>query len=188
MSFKRTTPSGFTLLELIIVLVILAVLAVFAAPRMLNISSDAKAADVRALAAVITTQNQLALAKSNLANIATLKGCSFQCDNNPNWDAKVGEYFIDASGTRLYVSLGYPISPLSPSSVVNDNYRTVFGLSEELFHITVARADNFATAIVPAASKDKLTEIESGQYRCHVVYSSPTSSRNYSVTAYTDDC
>lgn len=188
MSFKRKPSSGFTLIELVIVIIILAVLSIVAIPKMLNISSEAKAADVRALAALISTQNRLAFAKSSLANIETLEGCSYQCGNNPNWDVPVGEYYIDASGTRLYVSFGYPIAPLSSSSTVNANYRSVFGLNDEQFFITIARTENSATAIVPAVSKNKLTEIENGKYRCHVVYSAPTKSRGYSVTAYTEDC
>ena len=188
MSFKCKSPSGFTLIELVIVIIILAILAIVVAPKMLSISSDAKAADVRSLAALITTENRLAFAKSNLANIEKLEGCSYQCGNNPNWDVPVGEYYIDVSGTRLYVSLGYPIAPLSSSSTVNTNYRTVFGINEDQFFITIARTENSATAIVPAVSKNKLTEIENGEYRCHVVYSAPTKSRRYSVTAYTEDC
>ncbi|QQX82330.1 prepilin-type N-terminal cleavage/methylation domain-containing protein [Shewanella sp. KX20019] len=188
MLLKRSPISGFTLIELIIVIIILAVLSVIAVPKLLDLSSDAKAAKVRSLAALISSQNQLTFAKSNLANIETLEGCTFQCGNHPNWDARVGEYFIDASGTRLYVSFGYPIAPLSSSTQVNDNYRQVFGLNEQEFYITVARTEQSATAIVPVASADKLTEIANGTYKCHVVYGAPTQTRDYFVRAYSDDC
>nr|WP_283104285.1 prepilin-type N-terminal cleavage/methylation domain-containing protein [Shewanella gelidimarina] len=186
MPLKRTT-TGFTLIELVIVIIILAIVFVIAAPKFLDISSDAKAAKVRALASLISSQNQLAFAKSTLANIETLEGCTYLCGSHPNWDVDVGEYFIDASGTRLYVNLGYPISPLS-STEVNDNYRRVFGLNEDEFYITVARTEGSAAAIVPVASADKLDEISEGSYRCHVVYRAPIRTRAYFVRAYTDDC
>ncbi|ACJ29365.1 MSHA pilin protein MshA [Shewanella piezotolerans WP3] len=188
MSFKCKLASGFTLIELVMVIVLLAVLSIIATTKMLNTSSAAKVADVRSLAALITTQNSLAFAKSNLANIEKLEGCSLQCGNHPNWDVTVGEYYIDAGGSRLYVSLGYPIAPLSSSSTVNANYRNAFGLNEEQFYITIARTENSATAIVPAVSKIRLNEIENGRYRCHVVYSAPTKTRDYSVIARTEDC
>lgn len=67
-SHRKPVHSGFTLIELIIVIVILGVLAVVAAPRFLNISSDANASVLRALQGVIrsavTLQHNVAILNS----------------------------------------------------------------------------------------------------------------------------
>ena len=46
---------GFTLIELIIVIIILGILSIVAAPRFIDLSSDAKKAQIKALAATIKT-------------------------------------------------------------------------------------------------------------------------------------
>jgi MSHA pilin protein MshA len=60
-SSKR--QSGFTLIELVIVIVILGILAVTAAPRFIDISSDAKRASRSAMVAAIRTAVTLAYSK-----------------------------------------------------------------------------------------------------------------------------
>lgn len=52
---KNKNSSGFTLIELVIVIVILGILSVIAAPRFLNLSSDARASRLEAISASITS-------------------------------------------------------------------------------------------------------------------------------------
>ncbi len=47
MKYLHKKNSGFTLIELVIVIVILGILAVTAAPKFLNISSDSKVAIIK---------------------------------------------------------------------------------------------------------------------------------------------
>lgn len=60
--------SGFTLIELIIVIVILGVLAVTAAPRFINLQSDAEAAALQGMESALSSANQLVFAKALLQN------------------------------------------------------------------------------------------------------------------------
>ncbi|ABZ76813.1 hypothetical protein Shal_2254 [Shewanella halifaxensis HAW-EB4] len=180
--------SGFTLIELVVVIVILGIIAVVAASKFVNFNRDAQVAQLDNLATDLSGQNQLVYSKSAIDNIEQLKGCTYQCGGHENWDVLVGEYFVDVSGTRLYVSLGYPLPPLSSSDVVNQNYRSAFGLPESEFVFTSVPRHVSATAIVPIKWQDKLTDINTGKFECHVEYSSPTAIRDYSVRVYDKDC
>ncbi|GIU26161.1 prepilin-type N-terminal cleavage/methylation domain-containing protein [Shewanella schlegeliana] len=188
MLLNRYRIRGFTLLELTAVIIILGIIAVIATSKYLSFSRDAHIAQIKGVAAQISKQNQLIHSKSVIDNIERLTGCSFQCADHPNWDVRVGQYFVDVSGTRVYVSLGYPLSPLSSGDAIGDNYREVFGLPETSFLFTVVPTNLGSVAIVPIEWQSKLSEIREGDFQCHVEYSAPTSVREYSVRTYTEDC
>jgi MSHA pilin protein MshA len=61
---SKYTESGFTLIELIIVIVILGVLAVTAAPRFIDLQSDAEAAALEGIQSALSSANQLIFAKA----------------------------------------------------------------------------------------------------------------------------
>lgn len=188
MLLNRYKNRGFTLLELTAVIIILGIIAVIATNKYVSFSRDAHIAQIKGLAAQISKQNQIIHSKSVIDNIEHLVGCSYQCGAHPNWDARVGQYFVDVSGTRLYVSLGYPLSPLSSGKVIGDNYRIAFGLPESSFLFTVVPTNLASVAFVPVKWQDKLSAIRAGEFLCHVEYSAPTSVRDYGVRAYTRDC
>ncbi|MGS0693412.1 prepilin-type N-terminal cleavage/methylation domain-containing protein [Shewanella sp. 0m-4] len=180
--------SGFTLIELVVVIVIMGIISVVATSKFIDFSRDAQVTQLQGIAAELSALNQLVYSKSTIDNIERLKGCSYQCGGNENWDVLVGEYFVDVSGTRLYVSLGYPLAPLSSSDIVNQNYRIAFGLPASEFVFTSVPRHISATAIVPIKWQEKLSDITAGKFECHVEYSSPTLIRDYSVRVYDKDC
>lgn len=69
MNYSPTKTSGFTLIELIIVIVILGILAVTAAPRFIDISSDARIATLEGMLAAIRGGTNLAAAKAQIEGI-----------------------------------------------------------------------------------------------------------------------
>lgn len=61
---KTAVPKGFTLVELIIVMVVLGILAAIAASRFIDISTDARVANIRALASALRTGSELVHTKA----------------------------------------------------------------------------------------------------------------------------
>jgi len=89
---KNKLQTGFTLIELIIVIVILGILAVTAAPRFIDLSSDAKKANHSAFLGVIKTAMKLAHMK---------------CIVDTNCSVS-GESSTTVNGTVIAMRNGYP--------------------------------------------------------------------------------
>ncbi|WP_076408244.1 type II secretion system protein [Shewanella sp. UCD-KL12] len=180
--------NGFTLIELVVVIIILSILAVIAAPKFLSLSSDAQAASLEGIAGSIASMNQLVHSKTQVDDIADKQDCDGICNGHPNWDSKIGYFYIDVSGTRLYVSNGYPKATGTSSSdtVVEDNYKTVMGLSDDDFVFGIGSSSSFA--IIPKKFANKQAEIQQGTFKCHVEYRSPVAAFEYYTRAVTDDC
>jgi MSHA pilin protein MshA len=69
--FTGGISSGFTLIELIVVIVILGILAVSAAPRFINLQSDARAATLNAMMGAVKSANSLILGKAVIHGVNT---------------------------------------------------------------------------------------------------------------------
>lgn len=76
------TQSGFTLIELIVVIVILGILSVTAAPRFLNLSSDANMAALEGLAASLKSSSNMVYAKAQIKGIANIENGNLDIDKD----------------------------------------------------------------------------------------------------------
>ncbi len=91
MKNQMNKQKGFTLIELIIVIVILGILAVTAAPRFIDLQSDARAKTLDGVKAALQGASQLVFAKAAIAG-------------------KIGDATetVSLNGTPLPIVYGYP--------------------------------------------------------------------------------
>ena len=82
--FTGVISSGFTLIELIVVIVILGILAVSAAPRFINLQSDARAATLKALMGAVKSANSMILGKAVIHGVNT-KYSEKEAGGTGNW-------------------------------------------------------------------------------------------------------
>ena len=79
---KNCNTRFFTLIELIVVIVILGILAVSAAPRFINLQSDARAATLKALMGAVKSANSMILGKAVIHGVNTKYS---DREANANW-------------------------------------------------------------------------------------------------------
>lgn len=96
--------TGFTLIELVIVIIILGILAVTAAPKFINLQDDARRAAAQGVQAAIQSAAQMVYAKSALAG------------------KEDGDQQISINGNSLYVRYGYPTADSIVEAVTLDGW------------------------------------------------------------------
>ncbi|MDF1654952.1 MAG: prepilin-type N-terminal cleavage/methylation domain-containing protein [Coxiellaceae bacterium] len=90
---KLKVQSGFTLVELIIVIVILGILSAFAVPKFIDLSHDARKASISALKGAILSASHLVHAKAVVMGVANKASATIMTKKD---------------GTAITVSNGYP--------------------------------------------------------------------------------
>ncbi|HYA20079.1 MAG TPA: type II secretion system protein [Burkholderiales bacterium] len=115
--FKQ--PSGFTLIELVVVIVILGILAAVALPRFISISTDARMAKMKGLAGSLSSGGSLAHAVQLVASVSsnvsiTMEGAAVTMSNGyPTADAAgIGTAArVDTTSFNVTGSNPYTVAP-----------------------------------------------------------------------------
>lgn len=113
---------GFTLIELVIVIVILGILAATAAPKFIDLASDAKKANRSALLGAIKSAMELAHMK-----------CATDADCNMS-----GASSIEVGGETIRMNNGYPLPDFRPQAygigfLVDTDWETATDSSYQLW-------------------------------------------------------
>ena len=208
MNNNRTNgQSGFTLIELIVVIVILGILAVTAAPKFMNLTSDANASVVKGLAGAIRSSVQLVHAKTMLTFgnkglngqyknqdtgienqvICVLDECNNEDLTSKKWKGKPG---------FIYLTIwGYPYSGMDMGQPQNIN--TILGMldlgisSDEYSQFDgKGKAPDSSDWIVYDNENDKTKNKNGGQEKAYsmtfVPKSAPASAKHNNYTKDTD--
>ncbi len=96
---KKASQAGFTLVELVLTLIIVGVLAAIAAPRLLNLSKDARIASIQGLEAAIRSQVHVLQMKCMI-----VPACSTKINETAQYSAGV-----NAASNGLLVDMVYGI-------------------------------------------------------------------------------
>ncbi len=122
MNHKMNGQAGFTLIELIVVIVILGILAVTAAPKFMNLTSDANASVVKGLAGSVKSAYQMVYAKSRLNTSVGAVCASEDCSG-----ASTGLYNENQSplayGVIYVTDKGYPVSSTTEYTLAGKTWR-----------------------------------------------------------------
>ena len=177
--YKFSRNRGFTLIELIVVIVVIGILAVVAAPKFIDVSSDARAAVIESLAGTLRSQEDIIRAKASIPGSLLSGGNQQILDMNRNGIVDI-EPSLSTTGD-LSGNDGVDIMMINGNASLNiDNHQIhkLVSLSEEI--IPIGRSDQRNTDI----GFDLDGDGEVRDDNCRVFYSQVSSA----IVAVTSGC
>jgi MSHA pilin protein MshA len=117
--FSSNTQSGFTLVELIVVIVVLGILAATALPKFINVSTEARAASVNGVTGALRSAVSLVQAKYYAAGSTTATTVRMQDGSDVVVAAGTGipAGTLAGIGAALQSTEGFTVSYTTPTAV-----------------------------------------------------------------------
>jgi len=160
--------SGFTLIELVIVIIILSILAVVAIPKFLNLQGDATKSTLQGVKGALESAASITYAKSALQGEQKLPGV---IDSDTE--------LTDPRANGAYTAFGYPEATV-------DALSKVAMLSLDEWAITVNEP---GTAIITPANVTSFITQSANENGCNVTYKEAVDKNSRPViTVYGDGC
>ena len=164
----KSKQSGFTLIELVMVIIILGILAVVAIPRFANLQGDATKATLLGVKGSLETAANITYAKSALLGEQKIAGVAGS-------DTELS----DPKANGVYTAFGYPEA--TPTALF-----TAAGLSHENWSINVLVT---GTAIITPANSTTTTTQAANENGCNISYIEASDRKSRPIiTVYGDGC
>lgn len=171
--FARRKTAGFTLIELVVVIIILGVLAVIAAPKFLNLSTDANIATLKSMGGAILSNAKLVYAKSAIQGLEKIDNTTIDLDGDGTDDVEIAYGYPSASR-------GNGISNIMGGDFENEwTWSTTYG--DTRFWLT--------TASLGGRSGQYVNQTAVRDSNCYILYDPATSIGDTPKISYvTTDC
>lgn len=156
----RNQSSGFTLIELIIVIVILGILAVTAAPRFLDFSTDANEATLQGMAGAMGTAGQLVYAKALIQGLHNDASEDLDLNGDGNSDIEI-EYGFPSDSRTSGITLA-----------LGDNFSNEWAWSTRL---SPQRVVLTTATLSSSGAGQKVNNVPITTGNCYITYIAPTS-------------
>ncbi|WP_274968378.1 type II secretion system protein [Succinimonas amylolytica] len=175
---KNKSSRGFTLIELIVVIVILGILAAVAAPKFMDLQSDARASTLKGMEAALKSMDQMVYGK------AVLEG-----KENLSYSAANANTKIDGSTVKLHQGHAYANSSSSIKALIDADFDNDW-FDCPIWEDNIVHTDFYIKdpGIADDGSIRYCSNYEESHSNCKVTYEQTLTTGDLTIKSFTSGC